>query len=69
MASSLELGVLTYSAYTALDTNKIPTGDWVEQNSLSRSLPGGFAAKVYKNSLTNEVVVAFRGTDTDPIQP
>jgi hypothetical protein len=39
----------------------------VEQVNLSRTAADGFAAKVYRNAVTNEIVISFRGTDMEPV--
>ena len=61
MASDLELAVLAYRSYRPSDSNDVTAPSWIE--TLVRNDPSsGFAASVYTNG--DEVVIAFRGTDT-----
>lgn len=62
----LELAVLAYMSYAPFDENRISTGDWAPDATLTiDDADTGLAATTYINS-SGEVVIAFRGTD-DPI--
>lgn len=62
MATEVELALMAYGVYGLSDKNKIDLGSWaVHAPSLAQT--DGFAGAWYTDG--NEVVVAFRGTDTD----
>lgn len=64
MATDLEFAAFSYGSYNPSDLNEIVMAGW---NVVTTSNPiSGFAASVYKNG--NEIVIAFRGTDTPVMQ-
>jgi hypothetical protein len=69
MANDIENAVFAYSVYAASPNNQMPLpAGWTQNFVLSTTSPSGFAANVYAKG-TGEVVIAFRGTDTDDVFP
>jgi hypothetical protein len=69
MATSLENAIFAYDAYATSDENELPQlPGWTKNSELSQPGSDGFAASVYVNG-TNEVVISFRGTDSDDLVP
>jgi hypothetical protein len=66
MATQIELASLAISAYVPADANELQIPGWDELTGLSRQ-PGafGFGASVFQGP-GNEIVIAFRGTDSEP---
>ncbi|MGA8941552.1 MAG: hypothetical protein WB502_02385 [Thermoactinomyces sp.] len=57
---------LTYLDVIDRDRIKATLGkDWVEEKDLSLDLPNGLQVHVFKNPNTKELIIAFRGTETD----
>jgi Ca2+-binding RTX toxin-like protein len=66
MATQVELAAFALSAYVPTQLNQIEVPGWSELIGLSRQ-PGafGFGASVFQGP-SNEIVIAFRGTDSEP---
>ena len=62
MANEKDLALLSLYAYRASDKNTVIPSGWVAIRDRTEGI-AGFAYAVFRNLITNEVVIAYRGTD------
>jgi len=65
MATQLQLAAISLNAYEPIGGNEILLNGWNELEALSRTSSSGFGASVFQGP-DGEVVIAFRGTDSQP---
>lgn len=66
MATQLQLAAFALNSYGPEGANEILINGWNELTTLSRTSSSGFGASVFQGP-DGEIVIAFRGTDTEPL--